>query len=66
MKLNNNIYIINLFIDLGISYTFNIDSLMNYKSLDVIPLVDEPSPKPIFEISFLSPLPDILPDTTCP
>ena len=41
MKLNNNIYVIDLLIDFGICSTFNIDCLMNYKSFDVIPLVCE-------------------------
>ena len=40
MKLNDNIYIIDL-IDFGISSTFNLDCLVDYKGLDVIPLVDE-------------------------
>ena len=65
MKLNDDIYVIYLFIDFGISFTFNIYYLVDYKSLiNVISLVDEPSHKLIFESPFLSPLPDILPYTT--
>jgi len=65
MKLNNNIYVIHLSIDFDICSIFNIDCLVYYKGLDVIPLVDEPSYELIFESSFLSPLRDILPYTTC-
>ena len=65
MKLNDNIYIIDLSIDFDICSIFNIDCLVYYKGLDVIPLVDEPSYELIFESSFLSPLPDILPYITC-
>ena len=61
MKLNVNIYIIDFHINFGI----NIDCLMDYKGLDLIPLVDEPSHESIFDISFLSPLPNILPYTAC-
>jgi len=55
MKLNNNIYVIDLPINFGISSTFNIDFLV-YKDHDVIPLVDK-LPMSLF----LSPLSDILP-----
>jgi len=48
IKLNDNVYAINLSINVGISSTFNVEYLVNYKGLDV---VDEPSHKPIF-ISF--------------
>ena len=65
MKLNDNNYAINLPIDVGISSTFNIDRLVDYKSLDVISLIDEPSYELILEILFFSPLSDILPYTTC-
>ena len=47
------ILMIDLFIDFGISSTFNIDWLVDYKGLDVIPLVEKPSSEPIFP--FLSP-----------
>jgi len=63
MKLNDNIHGIYLYIHFGINSTFNIDCLMDYKGLDVIQLVDEPSTEPIFESLFLSPLLDILPYT---
>ena len=65
MKLNDNIYVINLFINVGISFTFNVKCLVNYKGLDVIPLVDESSHEPIFESLFFSPLSDIFTYTTC-
>ena len=43
MKGNDNIYVINLLIDFGISSTFNIEFLLGYKGLDIMSLVDEPS-----------------------
>ena len=44
MKLNDDIYVIDLVIDFDTSSTFNIDCLVDYKYLiNVIPLVDEPS-----------------------
>ena len=43
MKLNNNIYAINLFVNVSISSTLNVEYLMDYKGLDVISLVDESS-----------------------
>ena len=52
MKLNDNVYVINLFINVGIILTFNVEYLVDYKGLDVIPLVDESSDKPIFESLF--------------
>ena len=62
MKLNYDIYIIDLPIDFGISSTFNIDCLVDCKGLiNIIPLVDEP----IFESPFISPLSYILFYTTC-
>ena len=62
MKLNNNIYVIDLSIDFGINFTFNIDCLMGYKSLiNIISHVDEPSPVHTFESPFLSSLLDIYP-----
>ena len=65
MKLNDNIYAINLFINVSISYTLNVEYLADYKGLDVFPLVDKLSHESIFESHFLSLLPDILPYTTC-
>ena len=65
MKLNENAYAINLFINVGISFTFNVEYLVDYKGLDVIPLVDEPFHELIFESPFLSLLPDILLYTAC-
>ena len=52
MKLNDNIYAINLFINVDISSTFNVEYLVDYKGLDVIPLIDELVDEPIFESSF--------------
>jgi len=52
MKLNDNVYVINLFINISISSTFNIEYLVDYKGLDVIPLADETSHEPTFESPF--------------
>ena len=52
MKLNDNIYVIDL-INFSISLTFNIDCLVDYKGPDVISLVDELSHEPILESPFL-------------
>jgi len=49
MKLNDKVYVINLFINIGINSTFNIECLVDYNDLDVIPLVDKSSHEPIFE-----------------
>jgi len=42
MKLNDNVYVI-IFLNVGISYTFNVEYLVNYKILDATPFVDEPT-----------------------
>jgi len=55
----NNIYVIDFSIDFDINSTFNIDCLVDYKDLDVIPPVDESSPESIFESPYLSLLPNI-------
>jgi len=66
MKLNYDIYIIDLPIDFGVSSTFNIYYLVDYKCfINIIPLVDEFSHESIFESPFLSPLSDILSYTIC-
>jgi len=57
--------VINLSIHVDISSTFNVEYLVDYKSLDVIPLINEPSHEPIFESPFLPPLSDILSYITC-
>ena len=49
MKLNDNIYVINLLVDFDVISTFNIDCLVDYKGLDVISFVDELSPEPFRE-----------------
>ena len=43
-KLNDNAYVI----DFDISFTLNVEDLVNYKRLDFILLIDEPSLKLIF------------------
>ena len=43
-KLNDNAYIINLPKNFDISSTLNVKNLVNYKGLDFILLVDDPSP----------------------
>jgi len=48
-KLNCNTYIINLPRYYGISCTFNIKDLVDYKSFDCSILIIEPSPKSFFE-----------------
>jgi len=55
-KLNDNAYVIAV----SISSTFNAKDLVDYKGLDVILLINELSPEPIFENSSLPPLQDIL------
>ena len=52
--LNCNTYTIDL--PYGISYTFNVNDLVDYKSFDCSPLIDYSSPKPFCESSSLSPL----------
>ena len=64
-KLTDNAYVIDISKDFGISSTFNIEDLLNYKSSDFNPnnlLVDKPSPKPIYESPSLPPFPDMLPN----
>jgi len=66
MKLNDDIYVIDLLIDFSINSTFNINCLVDYKGLiNIIPLADKAYPEPIFESPFFSPLPYILPYISC-
>ena len=65
-KLNDNAFIVDLPQDFGISSTFNIEDLVDYKCLDFNPnnpLDDEPSLEPISERHSLPPLPNILSNT---
>jgi len=55
-KLNNNTYVIDLSKDFGITYTFNVKDLVDYKGLDFNPsnsLVDKPFPEPFSESASL-------------
>ena len=62
-KLNCNTYVIGLLRDYGISCTFNINDLVDYKGFEFSPLV-KPSPKPLSERPPLTPLSDTHPITT--
>ena len=66
-KLNDNAYAIDISKNFAISYTFNVEGIVDYKGPEFNPsnpLVDETEPEFVFESPSLPPLPDILPDTT--
>ena len=61
------IILIDLFQDFSISFTFNVEDLVNYKSPDFNPnnlLIDEPFLKPFYGNLSLSPFSDIHLNTT--
>jgi len=55
-KLNCNTYVTDLLRNYGISCTFNISDLVNYKDFDCSSLIDKPSPESFSESLSLSPL----------
>jgi len=50
-KLNCNICVINLPIDYGISCTFNVNDIVNYKGFDCSSLINKSFPKSLYESS---------------
>jgi len=62
-KMNCNTYVIGLPKDYGISCTFNVNDLVDYKGFDCSPLIVKPSSKSLFERPPFTQLPNTYPIT---